>query len=70
MGPQPEQLKCLEEYGISVGLAFQIADDLLDCTGDEAKMGKAAGKDEQRGKATYPGLLGIEESRKAGQSNW
>lgn len=62
-GASAEQLKCLEEYGISVGLAFQIADDLLDCTGDEAKMGKAAGKDEQRGKATYPGLLGVQESR-------
>lgn len=59
-----EQQDGLREYGISVGLAFQIADDLLDCRGDAAKVGKSLRKDQQQGKATYPGLLGIEESQR------
>ncbi len=54
----------LETYGKSVGLAFQIADDLLDVTGNQAKMGKAVHKDADHGKLTYPSLLGIEESRR------
>lgn len=53
----------LEAYGWSVGLAFQVVDDLLDATGDEAKMGKRVGKDSGLGKWTYPGLMGIEPSR-------
>lgn len=59
----PRSLAALTEYGNSVGLAFQIADDLLDSTGNPEKMGKSVGKDSDRGKATYPGLMGIEESR-------
>ncbi len=54
----------LEEFGKRVGLAFQIADDLLDVTGDAAKLGKGVGKDASLGKMTYPALLGIEESRR------
>lgn len=54
----------LREFGNLVGLAFQIADDLLDVTGDEAKLGKKVGKDATLGKMTYPALLGIEASRK------
>ena len=46
------------------GLAFQIIDDLLDVQGDEAKLGKRVGKDSGLGKWTYPGLLGIEGSRR------
>ncbi len=53
----------LETYGKSVGLAFQIADDLLDVTGNQAKMGKGVHKDADHGKLTYPSLLGIDESR-------
>jgi geranylgeranyl diphosphate synthase type II len=53
----------LDSYGRAVGLAFQIVDDLLDVQGDEAKLGKRVGKDCTLGKWTYPGFLGIEESR-------
>ncbi|MEZ6049009.1 MAG: polyprenyl synthetase family protein [Planctomycetaceae bacterium] len=56
-------LSALSEYGYCLGLAFQITDDLLDITGNQAKMGKAVQKDQESGKATYPGLLGLEESR-------
>jgi geranylgeranyl diphosphate synthase type II len=54
----------LETYGFSVGLAFQITDDLLDVGGDPAKLGKGTQKDAQHGKLTYPALLGIDESRR------
>jgi len=53
----------LVEYGKSVGLAFQIADDLLDVSGDSETIGKQTQKDAGHGKLTYPALLGIEESR-------
>jgi geranylgeranyl diphosphate synthase, type II len=57
-----EQQDALTEYGRALGLAFQITDDLLDVRGDASAMGKRAGKDSDRGKLTFPGLLGIEES--------
>jgi geranylgeranyl diphosphate synthase, type II len=61
-------IEILDHYGKCVGLAFQIADDLLDITGDAAKMGKGVRKDAELGKLTYPGLLGLEESRRRAQS--
>jgi len=54
----------LRQYGHCIGLAFQIADDLLDVTGDQTKLGKTPGRDADLGKLTYPGLLGIVNSRK------
>jgi geranylgeranyl diphosphate synthase type II len=57
------QLAALERYGRSIGLAFQIQDDILDVTGDEKKMGKSAGSDERQHKITYPYLIGLERSR-------
>jgi geranylgeranyl diphosphate synthase, type II len=63
-GADRERRGQLEEYGRKLGLAFQIADDLLDVQGSEAKTGKRVGKDSNRGKLTFPGLLGIEESRR------
>ncbi|HUY36293.1 MAG TPA: farnesyl diphosphate synthase [Pirellulales bacterium] len=63
-GAEAEQMSCLEEYGRRLGLAFQIADDLLDVDGDEKNVGKRVGKDANRGKLTFPGLLGIAESRR------
>jgi geranylgeranyl diphosphate synthase, type II len=59
-----EQRSKLEEYGRKLGLAFQIADDLLDVRGNEATTGKRVGKDSDRGKLTFPSLLGEAESRR------
>jgi len=53
----------LERFGQKIGLAFQITDDLLDVDGDESNLGKRVGKDSKQGKLTFPGLLGIDESR-------
>jgi len=63
-GASPGTIGQLDHFGRCVGLAFQIADDLLDITGDAARMGKAVHKDAGHGKLTYPGLLGVEESRR------
>ncbi len=59
----PQNLRSLQIYGESIGLAFQIADDLLDVVGDAGKMGKGVRKDSDHNKLTYPSLLGIEESQ-------
>ena len=53
----------LRAYARDIGLAFQIADDLLDHEGDEAKAGKALRKDERRGKATFVSLMGPDKAR-------
>lgn len=58
-----ETLAALARYGQALGLAFQIADDILDLTGDPALLGKTAGRDLTLGKATYPALLGLEGAR-------
>jgi geranylgeranyl diphosphate synthase, type II len=63
-GADEEQIHALTEYGRRVGLAFQIADDLLDVEGTEDKLGKGVNKDVAAGKLTYPGLLGVAESRR------
>lgn len=59
----PEQLSALKAYGQSIGLAFQITDDLLDVSGTQAAVGKRLAKDANRGKLTFPQLMGIEASR-------
>jgi geranylgeranyl diphosphate synthase type II len=53
----------LTRYGEAAGLAFQIADDILDIVGEQETLGKDVGSDQSRGKATYPALMGIEQSR-------
>ena len=53
----------LDDYARDLGLAFQIADDLLDVVGDEAKVGKKVGKDAAAGKATFVSLLGVDGAR-------
>lgn len=60
----PTQLDALTTFGYKVGLAFQVIDDILDCTQSTEKLGKTAGKDEDSGKLTYPSLMGLEKSRK------
>ena len=62
-GATPAQLARLAAYGRGFGLAFQIADDILDASGDEASMGKRVGKDADRGKLTFPTIVGLEQSR-------
>jgi geranylgeranyl diphosphate synthase type II len=59
-----EDLARLTTYGQKVGLAFQIADDLLDVLGSADALGKSVGKDGARHKATYPALHGVEESQR------
>jgi geranylgeranyl diphosphate synthase type II len=56
------QRRDLVEYGKHLGLAFQIVDDLLDFRGSQTKMGKRTGKDADRGKLTYPSVLGEAKS--------
>jgi len=63
-GATEEQLGALTRYGVDVGLAFQIADDILDITGTQEEIGKDVGSDVARGKKTYPAFVGIEESKK------
>ena len=58
------QLNALSDYGEQIGLAFQIVDDILDITGDESLLGKDIGSDIDKGKATYPALYGLDESKK------
>ncbi len=60
---QPEGRTSLRAYARDVGLAFQIADDLLDVEGDEETVGKAVGKDSEQGKQTFVTLMGIEGAR-------
>ena len=62
-GATDAKLAALAEYGHNFGLVFQITDDLLDAQGDVTQVGKRVGKDANRGKLTYPGLLGIERSQ-------
>ncbi len=63
-GADSRAFSALTRYGECAGLAFQIADDILDIVGEQALLGKDVGSDVQRGKATYPALLGLTESRR------
>jgi geranylgeranyl diphosphate synthase type II len=58
------QLTALTRYGELVGLAFQIADDILDITGTQEEIGKDVGSDLEKDKKTYPSFFGLEESRR------
>jgi geranylgeranyl diphosphate synthase, type II len=64
-GGTAEQVCLLRRFGTHVGLAFQVADDLLNETSTAEALGKAAGTDRLRQKATYPALYGVEASREA-----
>ena len=67
-GAGEDDLAALGAYGGSIGLAFQIADDILNVVGSQELLGKGTGSDAVRGKITYPGLFGLAASRlKAGE---
>jgi geranylgeranyl diphosphate synthase type II len=63
-GGTEEQERAINRYGQQVGLAFQIADDVLNIEGDRDMMGKGIGSDTARGKMTYPSVFGISESKR------
>jgi geranylgeranyl diphosphate synthase type II len=67
-GADSGQLEKLSQYGESVGLAFQIVDDILDVEESSEALGKTAGKDAAQGKITFPAVYGLEESRKMAQA--
>ena len=62
-GATEAQLAALGRYGVALGLAFQIVDDLLDQEESSATLGKTAGKDVAQGKLTYPALMGVDAAR-------
>jgi geranylgeranyl diphosphate synthase type II len=66
-GATEQSLAALTHYGEAIGLAFQIADDILDVEGTTEELGKDAGSDQARGKATYPALVGLEASKARAQ---
>jgi geranylgeranyl diphosphate synthase type II len=62
-GGDKVQVAALTTYGQKIGLAFQISDDVLDIEGDTASLGKPSGSDLQKGKVTYPAVVGMETSK-------
>jgi len=63
-GADGARLEAVTRYGEAVGLAFQIADDILDIEGTTEQIGKDAGSDQARGKATYPAVMGLADSKR------
>ncbi|PYN54187.1 MAG: polyprenyl synthetase, partial [Candidatus Rokuibacteriota bacterium] len=63
-GGDARAIETISEAGSDLGLAFQIIDDILDVEGSLAELGKTAGSDERKGKATYPAVHGLEASRR------
>lgn len=57
------EVQAMRDFGRTLGLAFQVIDDILDVTQSSEKLGKSAGKDEKAGKSTYPAVIGLEASR-------
>jgi geranylgeranyl diphosphate synthase type II len=63
-GATTAELEALTRFGRMIGLAFQVVDDILDVVGTRETLGKTAGKDQVQGKATYPALMGLQDSRR------
>ena len=63
-GASQGELDALGRYGDAIGLAFQIADDILDIEGSEEELGKDIGSDEAKGKSTFPAIIGLDASRR------
>jgi geranylgeranyl diphosphate synthase, type II len=64
----PARLQSLSDFGMALGLAFQVIDDILDVTQSSETLGKSAGKDLAAEKATYPSVIGLEASRKVAKN--
>ena len=62
-GADQTKLAAITRYGEAAGLAFQIADDILDIEGTTEEIGKDAGSDQARGKATYPAVMGLSAAK-------
>ena len=62
-GASKQQIDQLSEYGLKIGLGFQIADDILDVSASSEQLGKTAGKDAKAAKCTYPAVVGIDKAR-------
>ncbi|MHC4060119.1 MAG: polyprenyl synthetase family protein [Planctomycetota bacterium] len=62
-GADESQLRSLREYGLKIGLGFQITDDILDVNASSEQLGKTAGKDAKAAKCTYPAVVGMEKSK-------
>ena len=69
-GADEEKMQALSRFGACVGLAFQIDDDLLDIEGDAAQLGKQTGMDAQRGKMTWPSLVGVDAAKARSRELW
>jgi geranylgeranyl diphosphate synthase type II len=67
-GADERKLAAITRYGEAAGLAFQIADDILDIEGTTEEIGKDAGSDEARGKATYPAVMGLAAAKQEAQA--
>ena len=67
-GADERQLAAIRRYGEAAGLAFQIADDILDIEGTTEEIGKDAGSDQARGKATYPAVMGLAAAKQEAQA--
>ena len=68
-GASSTQFRSLTGYAEDIGLAFQIADDVLNMVGTREELGKDAGTDEKRGKKTYPSFFGVEGARRMGEES-
>ncbi|MHC4456887.1 MAG: polyprenyl synthetase family protein [Planctomycetota bacterium] len=66
-GADEDQIQRLGDYGLKIGLCFQIADDILDVSSSSEQLGKTAGKDEKAGKATYPSVVGLQKSKQVAE---
>jgi farnesyl diphosphate synthase len=65
-----QMVEAITGFGQHLGLAFQIVDDLLDVTASSEQMGKSTGKDQGKGKNTYPALMGIDRSRSEAEKQY
>lgn len=68
-GAAEAEIEAGRAFGLHLGIAFQIVDDLLDLEGDPALMGKTLGKDQQEGKLTWPACVGVPQARRDAESH-